>query len=476
MTEEERLRLRKRKLELEIAIARAKEISPTSADARTVAPVVDVEPQYGLLETVVEKVGSGASLGALPAMQTAAELALKPVAEGRGVDEGWLDYLSRISGALSTAPAKVAASSVGRMLGIGEIPEVEQIRGQYLARGEQMEKERPVVSAVSSTLGSVASPANLLGVVGPATSLGRAALIGAGQSALGTAAGSLGEGRELPLSEAILSPAFGAAFGGLTAGLFKGANWAKQRHASARQKALEKVTAGVEKDISGKLGAYRSAVQSGSRGIENLQRLAQSGDVVGGEAERIAAEALSGGGVKDVAEMVAQNTAEQLPSRLGEIASLRAEYEAANAAKQQTIQDLLEKQLQSPIAREGGARLKKSALRYIPTAIGAAGGAALADFLGLDSGGVAGGLGVGGFLGNALGGQPGTAVMNMVKNPAFQHGVFSKLAPAMSATGQAASLTLTRASSALADYFTEDAEQVKRASPEQGQEDFTRPN
>lgn len=191
------------------------------------------------------------------------------------------------------------------------------------------------------------------------------------------------------------------------------------RYAKAKAAQLAQSTAAIEKAIESQRGTYRSAVQSGSRALENIGR-ASEGQAVGDDVAYAAMEALESPNARQLGEQVAQNTMEQLPQRLSAI-------EAEKAALQQMLADK-EASIAAHAASAGENVFKKEFLpragRYLTRSALPAVGGMVGYQMGGEStegkliGGAAGGLA--GSIGAAALGQPGTAWANMMRKPAVQ--------------------------------------------------------
>lgn len=287
------------------------------------------------------------------------------------------------------------------------------------ARTEEFKKlygEAEESAPVGTLAGYAALPMPKMAALG--SGLAGSALRGAAQSAGMTAYQRTGQDAPAPASmEYPISAAIGAGFGAGGAALGKFGEWLGQKASAAKAEQLAKSTALTDKAIAGLLGAYRSAVQSGSRTIENLQRFGQ-GVGVDDDVAAMAKGALASPQSMQLGRQVAENAAEQAPARLADVAAKKAEFEAAAAARDQAIKAHFQKSMESPVK----AQVMPRATRYAGRAIPAAAFSLLGNYLapeGFQTEGAIGGATLGAIASGVMG-SPGTAWQNMVKNPAVR--------------------------------------------------------
>lgn len=259
---------------------------------------------------------------------------------------------------------------------------------------------------------------------GKAATLSRAAKAGI-NVAKGTGLGALaGAGTSEAEDAAGLAKdtGLGGLVGGGVGAAGEFASWLKgafaNKGAKASADALAKATAAEEKAIASAQGKYRSGVQSASRDLEVMAREAQA--LPDGHPLKDALKGLldSPEGMA-LREQVAGNKMGTAPERIGEMQELLAQYEALAANKGQAISAATEAAL-SPVtaAKKAGRFLWNYGSRFG----GAGAGAALGGELFGPTGAV-----VGGAIGGAVMGHPGTAIKNLVKDPAVRKATFAAL-------------------------------------------------
>lgn len=283
------------------------------------------EPKYGLGETILEKGAKGASFGLLPALQVGAEfdiggeaspmLGAATALAGRKQDEGWLDYLKRVAGN-SSGITRTALSGLDRLTGGTGDQAVENARQQWMTRGNQMQKDRPVTSAVSEIGGALLNP---LGG-GPAKGLGQMALQGAKLGAMQGLGNGIGEGDSglETGKKTLLGAGIGAAAAPVGYGLVKGLgalknapgalrNFAEERSVKALNPYLKDLKALVRGD-----GMDETAITDLGRTLldKKMVRFGDKGQTV---ADRLSAEVdRTGGNIGDAID-AAEEAAQSLP-------------------------------------------------------------------------------------------------------------------------------------------------------------------
>ena len=283
------------------------------------------EPKYGLGETILEKGAKGASFGLLPALQAGAEFDVSGEASpmlgaatalaGRKQDEGWLDYLKRVA-ANSSGMTRTALSGLDRLTGGTGDQAVENARQQWMTRGNQMQKDRPVTSAVSEIGGAMLNPIG----GGPIRGLGQAiksgVTLGAMQG-LGNAIGEGDSGLETG-KKTLLGAGMGAVAAPVGYGLVKGLGALKNAPGALREFAEGRAVKSLNPQLRDLKGVTGGDVM-GDGPITDLgrdlldRRMVRFGDKSSTVADRLRGEVDRTGGNVGEALDAADEAAQSLP-------------------------------------------------------------------------------------------------------------------------------------------------------------------
>jgi hypothetical protein len=274
-----------------------------------------------------------------------------------------------------------------------------------------------VAAAMTIPVGKLGGLAKGLGATGKLARVGLGAVEGAAQTGALTALNRTANDNAAPAGlEYGVSAGIGATLGGLTAGGGLVADSLAKRYAAAKAAQLAQSTAAVEKAIESQRGTYRSAVQSGSRALENVGRAAE-GQAVGDDVAYAAMEALETPQARKLGEQVATNTMEQIPQRISTIEAEKAMLAQMEADKSTAIAKHAAEAGSNVFSKEALPRAKRQFFRELPVFLGGGAGALMGDdaeertWFGLA------GAGIGKV---AAMGQPGTAWANMMRKPSAQ--------------------------------------------------------
>ena len=319
--------------ELELARAKLKllQIQKAKAQQQTEAPAAQedaptAEPKYSLAETALEKTAKGSSFGTLPALQAAAELEMQgkagitgpfvTAAGGRNPNEGWMEFLGRTAKSALPGAAQVGLSNAQKFFGGEGNPAVEIPRQQWLSRGDRMQKDRPVASAVFETGGALLNPIG----GGPVRGLGQAMVQCAKLGAMQGFGGAVGEGDSAldTGKKTLMSAGMGMAAAPVAHGLVKGIGALKGAPGALRQFADERSVKALNpylkdlKALVGGDGMNEGAIEDLGRTLldKKMIRFGDSGPTI---ANRLSTEVeRTGGNIGDAID-AADNAAQSLP-------------------------------------------------------------------------------------------------------------------------------------------------------------------
>ncbi len=253
---------------------------------------------------------------------------------------------------------------------------------------------------------------------------GGSSLTPAGQAALGGASGlghsdaDLTSGKASDFAKAGLETGLGA---GLSYGASKAggafADWVRNSKLSralqskiskASDDAIDLATSGADKNIASLGGELGSAVQQGSRSLENIGREVSN---VGPDLQSAARQLTETGAPQELRETVFSNTLERLPGQVSKVSAAKKALEEAVSNRSSEIARRTEDLLSNPIRKQLVPRLKTYASRAIPIAVGTGIAGSVGGWPGMIAGGV-----VGSATAAAMG-RPGTAFANAMKSP-----------------------------------------------------------
>lgn len=285
----------------------------------------------------------------------------------QGLTLGWGDELAGHAKALSQAPAdwlfeKLNPQEAGR----------SQTYGETYQEGRDAERSRNAAARVSNPLTYGASE---FGGTLPLVALAPASLPAAVASgALMGAGGSEAENA----GQLALDTGIGAGFGLGGYGAGKALSGAASRLSSkasgvaqaARSKAAEVATKTETAPVKALEGAYGGLRQTENKAILALLGLEEKGLIDTANAAKLAAFRASGRLAQALNEAAA-NDLEFLGSRVGQVATKKAESQAARAALPQAIQDETDRLLSPAVAKEQIlARVRRYGWPMIGSAVG----------------------------------------------------------------------------------------------------------
>lgn len=334
-----------------------------------------------------------------------------------------------------------AADAIGPMILPGGADDAMTPEERYRRTRDAMRREweaaktvNPKTAFVSELAGGLAVPVpggaaaqgtklgtRLLRAGGQGAAMG--AVYGAGSSKADLLNGEVGE-FALDVGVGALAGAGGGALGeGIGAGLGAAGRGIKARFQSGADDAMSDLvaqkTAAVEKELASKQGQYRSAVQSASRDIEVMAREVDA--LPPGQLKQDLLDYLNSAEGMALREQVAGNKLVTAPERVQEMAAKLAEFQTAQAGKQQAIQGAVDDALQNFASKQVKPRVSTLGHRFLPAMVGAGAGAILGD---------AQGAGIGGGIGSliALGqGRPGVIIRNLIRSPEVRHKFYRML-------------------------------------------------
>lgn len=317
----------------------------------------------------------------------------------------------------------------------GDAPERPDFGDDYRQQrdsGRELNSRASDQHPVAFTGGEIAG--DLLGQAGLAIATGGQSLTPQGQFLVGAGSGTLRSQGDLTRGNAndFERVATDAAVGGVVSGaLAKGGQalggWLRERGArgvaAAEQLARDKAGKVIDAGIDSARGAYGSAVQKGSRILENADRLLESApDDLRAVAERLTRS----GEAQSVKDSVLRNSLDNLPDATAGIDRARRASEALVASRERDVAEKAAELLSNPVRKQIWPRVSKYMSRMVPPlASGVIGGA-----VGGIPGAALGALGGGGVA--ALMGSPGTALANAMQSPAVKRLLWSTVRDTLS--------------------------------------------
>lgn len=386
-------------------------------------------PEPDALGSVIAGAGQGVTLGFGDELTGAVDAAFSSDEEPRGYAYG------------QTTPLTITKTRVGpngkRRVVSSETRTQEQL-GDDPARSlnflERYRRERDAARDVNQRAHEenprLYDAAEFVSGFVPQALAGPAALTPQAQAAFGaaTAAGhskaDLTTGDPSEVAKAGLTTAAGASLGfgagklgqavGDKIGTSRLARFLESKIAGAKDDAAAQATKVVDKGIASLEGAAGSAVQKGSRALENLGREAPN---VSSELQNAATALTESGAPQELRESVFKSTLDELPKLAGRAAAAKAAFREAAEGREAAIAEKSAEILDSPFSKQIAPRLKTYLTRSIPIAVGSAVGGPL---------GAAAGMATGAALG-----APGTALSNMIKSPGVRRLAFETMQRAL---------------------------------------------
>lgn len=287
----------------------------------------------------------------------------------------------------------------------------EQGRDESRAAFDAAQKANPKTYFAGELAGGLAVPIPGAGAAKGATMaarLAKASLTGAGMGAaygLGSSEGTTaGEMLRDTLTGGAFGLAGGTVGGAIGEGLNKIAGRAGRGVGQAVSDAEQAAARKAEQAYNSAHGAYRSGIQSASRDLEVLERIAQGSDDLAREAQDL----LSGDAGQQLRELVGRGKLQTAPQRMAEAAQLKEAAELARAGMSpDAVSAAAQESLANPISTQIIPRVKTWANRAIPMAVGATVGGPT-------------GVAVGSMVANAIG-RPTTAMAKAVQSPAVRN-------------------------------------------------------
>jgi hypothetical protein len=385
---------------------------------------------------------------------------------GQGASLGFTDELRGGIGAMDELGSRLGGALGWESRGLDQTRPtqgvIDALKGRYLedrdaARKEehQAEAAHPALYGASELAGGLAVPIPGGGAAkgaGLGTKMLRGAVaggvlgtaIGAGKSeaedASGVAHDALGSG--------LVAAPLGAAGAALGHGLGKLADRFGGRSAEIK---AAKAAKDAEELMAERAGRYGQKVQDSNRALENMRAVLANPEASVALKSRVQSFLQSAAG-KDLVNQVGENTLEEAPKKLHEMAELKHLRSIAPTDAAQATADYFNK---STLKEDVLPRAKKYAARMVPQAVADAAG----DMAGGAKGVAAGVLGA---LTGAAVGAPGTSLANLMqKTPRFNAQLFSALESGSraleSALGQAGPQFAAQATAAGRKKVLEDA-------------------
>lgn len=418
--------------EAQVASAPTQPAQSLRALVESGAATVGEAPEVGEKEHFVNRFTDVVPLGR-PAVNLLSTAVMQG-AKALGVGRSGVEFTPQGKAAMEAA----GYDTGGRDVIPGPVENYRNIRDERERRLEAGADQNPTADKLalgSGLLASVLAPLPRIGAGGP---VGSAALTGAAYGGLfgathGKADWTKGEvrqgardilgadglkeaGQEFKdgnYGRAALRVLGSGAAGGLTGGaavagavqpLARLTGRAARGQATAQTDQLARTQAAADRARNQRHGAYRSGVQSASRDIEVLERIAEGSDDLAWEASGT----LGTPRAEAVRQMVGRGKLESIGERLDEVDRLRvAAQEATAAAQPEAVQAAAQQALANPIRTQILPRARTYLNRSIPTAVGGA------------IGGAPGAM-VGGLVANTLG-RPTTALANAIQSPAVRN-------------------------------------------------------
>lgn len=274
-------------------------------------------------------------------------------------------------------------------------------------------KEAHPVDYTAAEVGS-----DLVGQASLAGLTGGASLTPAGQAAVGAVSG-LGRSQADLTKGEVGRAALDAGTSATVSGLLTKAgasltNALKSRAAKGVEKATQdaatKAATAVEKNLASLKGTAGAETQAGSRMLENIQRESEN---VSPDLKKLIKTLMDNGEVQALREGVIGSNVASLPQQAAKAAAAKAELAAATATKDAAINQGKEQILGKGLKEIVGPRAATYASRFVPIAVGTTIGGPLGAAAGLAT--------------SAALGRPGTALANMIKEPAFRKAAWSTI-------------------------------------------------
>jgi hypothetical protein len=379
--------------------------------------------QVGGGEALARGAGQGATLGfadELTGLMQAIPAPLRALLGPAGMVANASEALAELTSDVpesQRATARAVDAEKDARTGLGErfrqaLETGRQARDSERRANAAAQEDQPAASLVGQVAGGLPL-AIATGGTGAARAVGQGAALG-GASSLGGSTADLTKGE---VGQAALDTAIGAGAGAAAGGLGYGLTAALGKVAGKAGDALRRAFADqAAKTTATREAAMRSARSAlGGEASAALNALAKAREVAENalgtytpEQVTAARAFLASPAAQEAMRNAAQNVLEAGPERLvGSMQTARNAFDTAKgAATPQAIDAAVDEAMAHPIRTTVLPRVANYANRAIPTAIGAA------------VGGPAGAV-IGGTAGAVLG-NPGTALRNMITNPAFR--------------------------------------------------------